>query len=82
MCGSVRCLTQNPATVLHAAIAALQPLPPIIHASLSLVSNGLPLQGVCAAVIPGQSRGRRQRSFFRLCVTNRFGYLAFDKYDD
>lgn len=38
----------------------------------------------CAYYVTGQvsgPRGRRTRTFSKLCVTSRFGYLAFDKYD-
>ena len=42
-------------------------------------------QDECAYHVVGPvsgGRGRRTRAFSKLCVTQRFGYLAFDKYDN
>lgn len=54
------------------------------HLSFTHLPAYLPpyAQDECVFFVPGQSSGRRTLTYNKLCVPQRFGYLAFDKYDD
>lgn len=84
MCRVQRCLSAAAVWQLcrTAPVDMLRAMPP--HSDPLPPAPWTHPQDECAYYVTGQvsgPRGRRTRTFSKLCVTSRFGYLAFDKYD-